>query len=69
MGIRKDLGWEFACDLNRDEKVVDIETVFEKLDEIEKKVTSALKLIEKITGIDDIEECTKILDDLATDLY
>lgn len=39
------------------------------LDSLEEKVGQALKLIENIKGIDCIEECAKILEEVECSLY
>lgn len=69
MSMRTKLGWEYAQDVEGSEKVVDFETVIDLLNDIEHKVNNALVEIKGIQGIERIEECQKILEQLSSELY
>lgn len=52
-----------------DVEVVDASDHDKAIDDIERRVNEALKLIEDIQGIEVIDECKEKLEALASDLY
>lgn len=61
--------YEYAGEFGAEDVVVSQDEYNDNIAEIEERVNKALDLIEQITGIDSIEECTNVLLELSNDLY